>query len=1127
MFLDNVSAEALQRHVAKLLSVSESLHDWLRGEFGSIIAFSDHATLNSVRAVWLKYAETLANRDSTQYRADFESALKITRELQGNCTGKSDLIYGAARAAAPLGMHTLGDGELKKALQAWWETGTTGGVPAGTTLPNPLFAATLSEHAAFSYTYRPILSYHLATAKAHLAETSPLKIPDSEQNGSTVPSLVAAAYSQFTEWTQAFIELAPQIWKLEFIAADCLALCHTLQHYHATGNMSANFYRRPLGPERLELDKASTASLARNVFDVIDTSNLGNSVGGLDLLVSASPLLKDAPWATLYTLTTHDGIEEETRNDGRLLCGPLVTVSTLLGISPVEYWTNATVGANVDEYMLSAVAAHESVQEPGIHRRLSWKSTEHMSGQLPKTRLRVREDDMVAFLHTVHKGMFCDELKSASKEEPQPAATNIPYPKYHCGSFAAFIKRLHRAVDFDVEAVCKQLLQIICQPQLSVEMSRHGLYAQPSLAEEVHPQRLDTKILSKWPDLPDIVSITISVPKSHWKNVYSTARVSNTAVTVQGVMTAVKDGATIFQNVFDDVHVVFGTTKTVGERGNPGFSVVIKEDQLGGAGESDLIATFPILSEWAQWDPNCTRIGLGFKNTTQNVDISVSPLSLSRQLETWSTVLNDEGHVYITKYPPGQLGHPVYNSLEPKVLQQLEDKEYTSQFTVDLDAECQINSMTGHLKVLSTEAKRLLAEKAAVDVQKISPFVFEITIGSREAVYLLHFPVPVVKEDSKTRVARTSSYIEVIARLADPATAQTLGGFIFPTTLAKDDGAMSLDGVVQTVPVTFNIPHLNLDTLPILDPSDKDRLSFLTTLASSTFSVRERKLREAFLNSNEPSLAVSVRMNFKESLFTLFMLASGLQGGQTGLFAIDHPGRGGIHMLLFVSALRLDPANATVVLDAAVIPFTQAILASGQLDSFLLILRTLECCTITVDDEELVLWKKALPALVERCRTWHHTPPPQQQQCEYALPWATIPLSSEPGRRVLCSCGEGQLPRDFINLPEWEAAARVATRVAISPVFAVSLVEKVVDPDMLREAVVGAAGSRVGGDRGALGGETVLRCRSCGVVEAKGGGALKKCMRCLKVRYCSTECQKKDWKKHRMECEEAGKYIEK
>ena len=73
------------------------------------------------------------------------------------------------------------------------------------------------------------------------------------------------------------------------------------------------------------------------------------------------------------------------------------------------------------------------------------------------------------------------------------------------------------------------------------------------------------------------------------------------------------------------------------------------------------------------------------------------------------------------------------------------------------------------------------------------------------------------------------------------------------------------------------------------------------------------------------------RQNFKESLFAMFMLTSGLQGGQTGLFALSHPQQGGIHVLIFVSAIRLDGPNGSVVLDAAVLPLTKHLIESREI----------------------------------------------------------------------------------------------------------------------------------------------------------------------------------------------------
>jgi hypothetical protein len=270
----------------------------------------------------------------------------------------------------------------------------------------------------------------------------------------------------------------------------------------------------------------------------------------------------------------------------------------------------------------------------------------------------------------------------------------------------------------------------------------------------------------------------------------------------------------------------------------------------------------------------------------------------------------------------------------------------------------------------------------------------------------------------------------------------------------------------------------------------------MTTLTSLQFSAREKHLRNT---RDENDISHDPVVNFKESVFTMFMLASGLQGGQTGLFAISHPKRGGIHMLIFVSAIRIDGDAASVVLDAAVIPFTMELVTSGRMQSFLLILRELECGSIDVDDGELDLWKKALPSMVERCRTWSHN-----KSCEYKKKGATIPLSLKDSEQVLCSCGNGNLPEDFISLPEWENAAPNAVRLAISPTYAIPFNEEVIDP-----AEIPSMGNPV---------TRIERCRSCGKPEGQAGVTLKKCSRCQKVKYCSGECQKKDWKKHRAEC---------
>lgn len=1116
LLLDAQSASALQAHLARVLVISKSLRDWRRSEFGDEFRFCDSSTLSSVHEIWTAYAESLARKDRNQYRADFETALNYSKSYKDATVGRQGLVYGGFRATAPLTLQVTASDELTRALDSWWEKGTTGTtVPANTDIPNPLFSVSLSEYSVLAYGGDPILSYHLAAASAHLTEKSPLR---SGNRGEDSSSLVEAAQLQFAEWSRAFIQMAPGYMLLRFIAADGLSLCHTLQHHLETGQLSGHFYRRQLTMENLELDSVEyeSGSKTPNQFDVIDTSNLTDYLGTLNVLASSTPLLKAAPWAALYTETMTKGTEGEKKKFEELLCGPARTISTLLGISPVEYWTNATAVSNVDEYMVAMSVNQKSSQKPSIQWRFAWKSHEHLTGQTGRTRLRVKDEALVILIHSVYRSMFAGEdmmsLMSLSSDHRTTMLQKQAYPKYHRGSLVAFIRMLLHSVDANQEVVCREALKKITEDsslvfgtnfsqELALAMSSQGLYTMPSLRGDV---LRGPTLFSSWSNIPEAVFVTIKVPSVDWKKIAKVALESNVGFAVEGRLRCLQGGTLKWHNLFADVQVAFGTASTTGNQGGEGFALTVDEDPTYWSGSSPIFASFPVPSAALQGDPGNTKVSLGLQNGAQNLAVfeklRLGDFMSATSLTIYETGLEDKD-VYITKHPPGQDGVPVYHNPRTPITQETAEDQ-RPHFTADISPAGVITSITGHLDILSPEGKRLLLNKSTVDARKISPFMFEVVLGEREAVYPLCFPVPVVKDGSKTRIARTSAYVEVIAPLADPETAQALDNFIFPSTLGKSRSGLTNQ---QTIPVPLNVPQVNLDSLPVLDLSDKKRLGFLTTLVSCTFSARERKLRNQANDSG--TLATSARMNFKESVFTLFMLASGLQGGQTGLFAINHPEKGGIHMLLFVSAIRLDGANATAVLDAAVIPFTMDMIK--KMEPFLLILRELECCTITVNDDELVLWKKVLPALVERCRNWTHAP-----RCEYARPGATVPLSTEAGKQVLCSCGAGKLPNSFISLPEWEVASNFASRVAISPTYAVPFVEDVMDPT-LDGSLSRSSGMGVQGDQ-------TLRCRNCGNLEAKSGGAPKKCVRCMKVRYCSVECQKKDWKKHRMECGDAG-----
>ena len=115
------------------------------------------------------------------------------------------------------------------------------------------------------------------------------------------------------------------------------------------------------------------------------------------------------------------------------------------------------------------------------------------------------------------------------------------------------------------------------------------------------------------------------------------------------------------------------------------------------------------------------------------------------------------------------------------------------------------------------------------------------------------------------------------------------------------------------------------------------------------------------------------RVDFKDGVFSLFMHSTGLQGGQAKVFALHKADAGGVHVLLFVSSVKLDLANHTVILDTAVLPLSHNMMTDGMVQKFLGGLQSSsKVCTICVTEKEVKLWKQILPNLAETCQTWEH-----------------------------------------------------------------------------------------------------------------------------------------------------------
>ncbi|KAM0427255.1 hypothetical protein ACHAPT_007685 [Fusarium lateritium] len=1092
LFVDSETVAIVLQQATKLVSMSKTLEDWNKNIYGRSIKFCDAATLSDVRRVWIIIKDAAEKCQAGTYWKTFADNVQPSRDCRESMLGQGGINITAMRSAAPLSLQA--GPKLWELSQQYWKDGTVTPKGSDEDTPNPLLASLLSEDQLLHYGTDPILGFHLATGYAPLAESSPLK-PQKSVEGFQA---TAAARTQFNEWTAAFKSTFKKNAVIRFAIADALTLCHSLQTAAATGK-SANLYRRVWDARPLTLDakEYGKGGSGPTSFDMIDTSNLSDHIGALNLLIAAGPLLKDEPWASLFTelLIKRQGTLQKAFE--QLICGHAPTISLLLGFSPVQYWTNAKAESHVDEIFLGLMNKGAK-KESQVRSRLAWKRDSQFSGQVRHGKLHIEVKQLVRLLSPLYDYMFEAENISKALEVAEDRIST--YTHFIRTSFAAFLKVVMNRVATDWPTMCSTLVDTIAQDHrfllasngmqdLCLQLHLHGVNTEPWLLQE-NRKLPENGTFNLWKSLPPAVAITVVIPRSQITRLYKhdNEQLKLASPPLVGSVRSSHDAPEAWHNLFGDIQIVLGNIKTSKLPDEDDFQITVEQDKDGWAGDSPLVASFYVPTSTLQNEPNTALVGLCVPPTGQN-SLIFGPI-LGMTMTVFETQLDDRSQVFVTKHLPGQAGYPVVCSalkpLDKEANQGQNDK--TTKLMVDVTpSETKITTVTGHLDITSAKGKALLKEKAPIELRQTSPFVIDIVFGNNKLVCPVKFPVPVTKTGIRSRVARTTGYIEVIAPLAEPAVSEELFNLVYPAEISSSG-----------VPATLNTSHFNLDNLPIIDLENKERIRWMTTLTSLQFSTQEKQLRSM---RDDSGISDNPVVNLKESIFTMFMLASGLQGGQTGLFAISHPDRGGIHMLVFVTAIRLDGDAASAVLDAAVIPFTMELIESGRMENFLLMLRTLECVSVTVNDAELDLWKKVLPSFVERCRTWSHG-----RKCEYKRKGATIPLSLKDGEQVICTCGNGRLPKDFTPLPEWESAAPNAVRVAISPTYAVPFVEEVIDASEMPNMETATS--------------SVERCRNCGKPE-RDGVTLKKCMRCQRVKYCSAECQKKDWRNHRGECDES------
>lgn len=170
------------------------------------------------------------------------------------------------------------------------------------------------------------------------------------------------------------------------------------------------------------------------------------------------------------------------------------------------------------------------------------------------------------------------------------------------------------------------------------------------------------------------------------------------------------------------------------------------------------------------------------------------------------------------------------------------------------------------------------------------------------------------------------------------------------------------------------------------------------------------------------------RLGVKETLQSIYAHLVGAEGqAQAKIIQFCTPTS--FFGILYIDSVRMDLSNQTLLADAACTPFHKS--ADMAPLAAVLAARRDDAVGIKMKEDEVAFWKHILPGFAERCRQWQHKP-----TCEYKVA-GCIPISTDPSKRYMCTCGYGKFPANYLkDLKQSKDLFKHAVRVAVPVIFA-------------------------------------------------------------------------------------------
>lgn len=670
--------------------------------------------------------------------------------------------------------------------------------------------------------------------------------------------------------------------------------------------------------------------------------------------------------------------------------------------------------------------------------------------------------DLAMFAFKLHSKMFAKDISNGE----------LYYTPYTFAAFLGFIKgRLH---DTEEQVQWQRFVNSLKdwlgvkkdagQDETTEDLADHVLLCSVSDWEGDSPEgtgddpkatsyRHDHGVLKRQHP-PEIIAIVVTVPRAKVEPIYNYVYANGYLNCFFEIYLSAPDNTSKFKSI----HPVFGTL-TPAKNGESG---TIQEDVDGWYGSSDLQL--------------CTYVNgaLCLRQHPRDLTVSVRLSGDITTHEALKAIYGDNLEVFKAKFLNHQAVHlfealPGLESPDPPitvpaaVAQELAFEENSESIVLHFPhLDFERKEFVLLVAYLADDKEKVLKQKRGITVNQISPSTVRVTCNGFEQVCT--FPYPVT--DIQYEVVPKLESIKITAPLMTIPNQYSSN----PFPVLRHNGEI----------YNWNLPYINFRKLPKIDTAEEE-VEWLNPHLTCMFSDGELFLR---------GTSFDVMTNIKNAVHAMFFYS----------VVRLKPSYDDTPIVFFFTGHYHDFNSNSLVAEAYVWPM------AGETDL------PVEAADIPVNEKEMKFWRSLMPALVERCREFEHTP-----SCEYA---SGIPVSLEKGTSSICSCGVGKIVGNgFQELlgDDWTQFQPYVTRVAVSTIFAPSYIEPT---KSFSDAYPQGRHEKLAVFRhfGPITPEAYVeakkfRCRVCWRENAR------KCVKCKEVAYCSKgPCQNKDWKEHKKYC---------